>query len=151
MTRLSSAFGELSNLRTKTFELGGHTFKVRIPLTKELDEMQERIAKFDKEEYQKRFDKMTISFKESKAVEGVVIADEDVIVEGRSIKELVETILQMENRMIEYIKLLVPENGSLDDITYQDIEDEWPMAIQLEILGKISEAIQPGYKDSRKN
>lgn len=151
MTKLSSAFGEISNLRTKTFELGGHTFKVRIPLTKELDEMQERIVKFDKEEYQRRFDKMTSSFKDSQAIEGIVITEEDVIVEGRSTKELVETILQMENRMVEYIKLLVPENGTLENITYQDIEDEWPMAVQLEILAKISEAIQPGYKDSRKN
>lgn len=151
MTKLSSAFGEISNLRTKTFELGGHTFKVRIPLTKELDDMQERIVKFDKEEYQRRFDKMTASFKESQAIEGIVITDEDVIVEGRSTKDLVETILQMENRMVEYIKLLMPENGTLENITYQDIEDEWPMAVQLEILAKISEAIQPGYKDSRKN
>jgi hypothetical protein len=151
MTKLSSAFGEISSLRTKTFELGGHTFKVRIPLTKELDDMQERIVKFDKEEYQRRFDKMTVSFKESQAIEGIVITDEDVIVEGRSTKDLVETILQMENRMVEYIKLLVPDVGTLDNITYQDIEDEWPMAVQLEILAKISEAIQPGYKDSRKN
>jgi 6-pyruvoyl-tetrahydropterin synthase len=151
MTKLSSAFGEISNLRTKTFELGGHTFKVRIPLTKELDDMQERIVKFDKEEYQRRFDKMTASFNESQAIEGIVITDEDVIVEGRSTKDLVETILQMENRMVEYIKLLVPENGTLENITYQDIEDEWPMAVQLDILAKISEAIQPGYKDSRKN
>lgn len=151
MTRISSAFGDIQNLRTKTFELGGHTFKVRIPLSKELDDMQERIAKFDKQEYQKRFDKMTSSFKESAAIEGIVVTDDDVVVEGRSTKELVETILQVENRMVEYIKLLIPENGTLDNITYQDIEDEWPMAVQLEMLSRISDAIQPGYKDSRKN
>jgi hypothetical protein len=46
---------------------------------------------------------------------------------------------------------LVPVNGTLDEITYEDIEAEWPTAVQLEILAKISEAIQPGYKDSRKN
>ena len=151
MTRLSSAFGDLQNLRTKTFELAGHTFKVRIPLSKELDDMQERISKFDKQEYQKRFDKMTSSFKESTAIEGVVVTDDDVVVEGRSTKELVETILQVENRMVEYIKLLIPDTGTLENITYQDIEDEWPMAVQLEILSRISESIQPGYKDSRKN
>ena len=45
MTRLSSAFGEKyqSNaLRTKSFELGGHTFKVRIPLTKEMEVIQQK-------------------------------------------------------------------------------------------------------------
>jgi hypothetical protein len=151
MTRLSSAFGETTNLRTKTFELGGHTFKVRIPLSKELDALQERVTKIDQAEFKKRFDKMTSSFRESGAIEGIVVTEDDVVVEGRSTKDLVETILQMENRMVEYIKLLIPENGTLDGITYEDVEAEWPMAVQLEILAKISEAIQPGYKDSRKN
>jgi len=150
MTKLTSAFGEISNLRTKSFELAGYNFNVRVPLTKELDAMQDRIEKYDQAEYQKRFDKMTSSFRND-TIEGVVVMDEDVVIEGRSTKELVKTILQMENRMVEYIKLLVPVNGTLDEITYEDIEAEWPTAVQLEILAKISEAIQPGYKDSRKN
>lgn len=150
MTKLTSAFGEISNLRTKSFELAGYDFKVRVPLTKELDAMQDRILKIDQAEFQRRFDKMTASFRND-TIEGVVITDDDVIVEGRSTKELVETILQMENRVVEYIRLLVPVNGTLDDITYEEIEAEWPTSVQLEILAKISEAIQPGYKDSRKN
>jgi DNA polymerase II large subunit len=150
MTKLTSAFGEISNLRTKSFELAGYNFKVRIPLTKELDAMQERIEKFDQDEFQKRFDKMTSSFRTG-TLDGVVVTDNDVVIENRSTKELVQTILQMENRMVEYIRLLVPVNGTLDEITYEDIEAEWPTAVQLEVLAKISEAIQPGYKDSRKN
>ena len=150
MTKLTSAFGEISNLRTKSFELAGHDFKVRVPLTKELDAMQERIEQYDQTEYQKRFDKMTASFRTG-TFEGVVVTDDDVVVEGRSTKELVKTILQMENRVVEYIKLLVPVNGTLGEITYEEIEAEWPTPVQLEILAKISEAIQPGYKDSRKN
>lgn len=151
MTRLSSAFGETTNLRTKTFELAGHEFKVRVPLSKELDDMQDRISKIDATEFKIRFDKMTSTFRNVSDVEGVVVTDDDVIVEGRSTKELVETILQMENRVVEYIKLLVPVNGTLDEITYADIEAEWPTAVQLEMLARISESIQPGYKDSRKN
>jgi hypothetical protein len=151
MTKLTSAFGEISNLRTKSFELAGYNFNVRVPLTRELDAMQDRIEKYDQAEYQKRFDKMTSSFRQSQAIEGIVVTDDDVVVEGRSTKELVQTILQMENRMVEYIRLLVPVNGTLDEITYEDIEAEWPTAVQLEVLAKISEAIQPGYKDSRKN
>ena len=151
MTKLSSAFGETTNLRTKTFELAGHEFKVRVPLSKELDDMQDRISKIDATEFKIRFDKMTSTFRNVSDIEGVVVTDDDVIVEGRSTKELVETILQMENRMVEYIKLLVPVNGTLDDITYEDIEAEWPTTVQLEMIAKISESIQPGYKDSRKN
>jgi hypothetical protein len=150
MTKLTSAFGEISNLRTKSFELAGHNFNVRVPLTKELDAMQERIEKFDQDEFQRRFDKMTASFRTG-TFDGVEVTDDDVIVEGRSTKELVKTILQMENRVVEYIKLLVPVNGTIDGITFEDIEAELPTSVQLEIIAKISEAIQPGYKDSRKN
>jgi phosphoserine aminotransferase len=150
MTKLTSAFGEISNLRTKSFELAGYNFNVRVPLTKELDSMQDRIEKFDQAEFQKRFDKMTASFRND-TIEGVEVTDDDVIVEGRSTKELVKTILQMENRVVEYIRLLVPVNGTLDGITYEEIEAEWPTTVQLEMIAKISEAIQPGYKDSRKN
>lgn len=156
MSRISSAFGDSyqkasAHLRTKTFELGGHVFKVRIPLTKEMEQIEDRITKVDVDEAQKRLAKMTSSFRTGEVIEGVVVSEDDVIVEGRSTKELVKTILEMENRTVEYIKLLVPENGTLDDITYEEIEAEWPMSVQLEILAKISQAIQPGYKDTRKN
>jgi hypothetical protein len=154
MTRLSSALGSTyasDSLRTKTFELGGHTFKVRVPLTREMELIQERIEIIDESEYKARFEKMTTSFKDSTAVEGIVVTDDDVIIEGRSTRELVKSIMQMENRTVEYIKLIVPEHDNLDDITYKDIDEEWPFQVQLEVLNKISEAIQPGYKDSRKN
>lgn len=149
MTRLSSAFGGTENLRIKSFELGGQTFKVRIPLTKEMEAINERIKVFDPKEASRRFKKMTAGF--SEGIEGIVKTDDDVIVDGRSTKELVETVMLMENRVVEFIKLLVPEEGTLDGITYEEIEAEWPMSVQLEILAKINEAIQPGYKEERKN
>lgn len=154
MTRLASAFGEKyqSNaLRTKSFELGGYTFKVRIPLTKEMELIQQKIEKINESEAQLRFDKMTATFKDSTALEGIIVTDDDVVIEGRSTRELVKSIMQMENRTVEFIKLIVPETGTLDDITYQEIEEEFPFPVQLEMLNKIAEAIQPGYKDSRKN
>lgn len=153
MTRFSTAFGDkyaAQALRTKSFELGGQKFKVRIPLTKEMNELQDRIIKIDDAEAKLRFDKMTSSFKGS-GLEGIVTTEDDVIVDGRSTKELVENIMQFENRIVEYIKLLVPVNGTLDDITYAEIDEEWPMTVQMELLKCISDAIQPGYKESRGN
>ena len=149
MTRLSSAFGGTENLRIKSFELAGQKFKVRIPLTKEMEDINERIKVIDTKEIDRRFKKMTDGF--SEGIEGVVKTKDDVIIDGRSTKELVETVLLMENRIVEFIKLLVPTEGSLDGITYEEIEAEWPMSVQLEILAKINEAIQPGYKEERKN
>lgn len=150
MTRLSTAFGDTAALRTKSFILGGHTFKVRVPLSKEMDDIQTRITTLDPNIVESRFNKMTETLRNDTS-EGVVVSDTDVTVDGRSSKELVRTIYQMENRITEYVKLLVPENGSLADITYLDIEAEWPLQVQFELVEKIVEVIQPGYKDTRKN
>lgn len=154
MSRIQSAFGDSyqkAHLRTKTFELGGHVFKVRIPLTKEMEQIEEAIETINPEELQSRYEKMSASFRTGTVIEGIEITEDDVIIEGRSTKDLVKKIIMMENRMVQFVRLLVPEVGTLDDITYEDIDAEWPMAVQLEMIAKITESIQPGYKDSRKN
>lgn len=135
-------FGDISSLRVKTFELAGHTFKVRIPVQKEMDAMQERIEQIDLQAFQARFEKAT---------KGMELVDGDVVIDGRSTKELVETAMKVENRITEMFKLLVPADGQANDLTYQDIEDELPFAVQLEMIKAIQEAIQPNYGDSRKN
>lgn len=150
MSRLSSAFGDSKVLRTKTFTLGGHEFKVRVPLAKELEDLQERANLLNKDKSEARYAKMSAPFLKD-PIDGVVIADDDVIVDGRSLRDLVKTVSTMENRIVEYIKLLIPAEGTLDDLTYEEVESEWPTQVQMELVDKISEAIQPGYKDARKN
>lgn len=150
MTRLGSAFNLNGALRTKTFELGGHTFKVKVPLTSELDEMFSRIVQIDEKIVKERLKKMTDALTKE-PIEGVEVTKDDVIVNGSSTKETVVSVLQMERKITEYIKLLVPENGDLSELTYEEIEQEFPLQIQLELIEKITEAIQPGYKDARKN
>lgn len=150
MTKLSTAFGDTNTLRVKTFTLGGHTFKVRVPLSREMDAIQEKIDTVDQDVLASRFAKTTESFRGNET-DNVIITDDDVVVDGRSSKELVKTLCLMENRITEYVRLLVPESGTLDDITYADIDEEWPLQVQFELIEKIVEAIQPGYKDTRKN
>lgn len=150
MSKLFESLNINQTIRTKTFELNGHTFKVSIPLSSELDAIMERIAKVDKEIIEERFKKMTSAFTEAK-VEGIEVKDDDVIIDGKSTKEIVVSVLQMENRITEYFKLLVPQTGSLADLTYEEINSEFPLQVQLELVEKINEAIQPGYKDARKN
>lgn len=135
-------FGDISSLRVKTFELAGHSFKVRIPVQKEMDTMQERIEQIDSQAFQERF---------AKATKGMELVDGDAVIDGRSTKELVETAMKVENRITEMFKLLVPADGQANDLTYQDIEDELPFAVQLEVIKAIQDAIQPNYGDSRKN
>ena len=149
MTRFA-ALGDLSNLRIKSFELGGHTFKVRVPLTKEMEEISDRIEQIPAEEINERYKKMSAGFHNGEKIEGIEIKDDDVLVNGRSTRELAESAIKIERRVIEYFKLLVID-GDLDGLTYQEIEDSFPFSVQLELITKISEAIQPGYKEQRKN
>jgi hypothetical protein len=156
MSRISSAFGDSyqkasAHLRTKSFELGGHVFKVRIPLTKEMEQLEERVTSIDEAELNSRYEKMSSNFRSGTVIDGVVVTEDDVIVEGRSTKELARSVMLMEQRIVEYIKLLVPEAGNWDGLTYEEVEAEWPMTVQLEMIAKITECIQPGYKDARKN
>lgn len=151
MTRLSSAFGNTGALRVKSFELGGHLFKVRIPLTKELEEMNRRIEDVPQAELDERYQKMTSAFRDGDKIEGIEITDDDVIVDGRSSRELASSAIKIERRIVELFSLLVPENGTLEGLTYQEIEEEFPFSVQVEMIGKISDAIQPGFKEQRKN
>ena len=150
MTRLSDSLKTSSALRVKTFELAGHTFKVNVPLTAELEEINKRYTDISEEDKQVRLKRMTETLT-STEVEGVEVKDDDVFVEGRSVKETVTSILIMERKVVEYFKLLVPVEGTLENLTYEEIEAEFPVQIQFELLEKITEAIQPGYKEARKN
>ena len=68
-----------------------------------------------------------------------------------SSKETVSSILRMEKKILRYFQFLVPEEGTSEDFTYADIEEELPLQLQLEILEKINEAIEPNYREARKN
>lgn len=155
MTRFTKAFGEkyesaLTQIRTKTFTFGGHEFKVRLPLSAEMDAMYKRISEVDDAELKKRVEKMTAALREAPP-EGVEVTEDDVVVNGNSTREVAMSILMMETRIVEYFRMLIPVEGTFDDVTYEEINDEFPLATQLEMADAIAEAIQPGYKDSRKN
>ena len=150
MTRLSDSLKTSPALRVKTFELAGHTFKVNVPLTAELEEINKRYIEISEEDKQVRLKKMTESLTAIE-VDGVEVKDNDVFVDGRSVKNTVTSILVMERKIVEYFKLLIPVEGNWDNLTYEEIEAEFPLQVQFELLEKITEAIQPGYKEARKN
>jgi seryl-tRNA synthetase len=156
MTRLSKAFGSkfdeaVKEIRTRTFTLGKHEFKVRIPLNAEMEAISKRISDVDKDKVEERLKKMTVALRELPSENVEIKDDGDVVVEGRSTRETVTSILMLEARVVEYMKLLITEDGMLDDITYEEVDAELPFASQLDLMDAISEAIQPGYKDIRKN
>lgn len=139
MSRLATAFKLNDSIRTKEFELGGFQFKVRVPLDAELENITKRFVSPTEETIDARIAKMT-ALLNAEDVKDVEISRENV-----------QSILRMEQKITEYIRLLIPTDGDISDITYNEIAEEFPLQIQIELLNKITEAIQPGYKDARKN
>lgn len=139
MSRLATAFKINDSIRTKEFELGGFPFKVRVPLDKELEDITKRFVTVSDEAIDARVKKMT----------DMLNAEEVKDVEIN--RENIQAIIRMEQKITEYIRLLVPVEGDISDITYEEITEEFPLQVQLELLTKITEVIQPGYKDARKN
>lgn len=150
MSRLGSVLNVNDSIRIKTFELGNNTFKVKVPLSHELEAMTKKYLAVDEALVKERLDKMTVELRKG-GVEGVEVTDNDVIVDGKSSRETIVSIIQMEQRITEYVKLLVPVNGEMGELTYQEIEEVFPLQAQLELLEKIIDATQPGYKEARKN
>jgi hypothetical protein len=155
---LSAAFGskfDKESLRVRSFELNGHTFKVKVPLTAETDAMFERSKVIDEDQVVKYYDDLARDFLENKArFEGdsdVEYKDDDILVKGKSLRETARTKVQTENRITEMVRLLVPENKDFDmsKVTYQEIDDLFPFSVQLELLDEINKTIAPGYVSTR--
>ena len=155
MTRLSSALGTGAEFRIKKFELAGHNFRVRVPLVSESDAIHSRIIKPDSAAVDKIYLELTKSLEEFKATENadLVFTENDVVVSGRSMREAATNKAMMEARIVEMVRLLQSDDpaNNLDDITYAEIELEWPLSVQRALVEKIAEVISPIYKEIRGN
>ena len=158
MSKLASALGKKYeenrvSVMTRQFELGNHTFKVRVPSVGEIEKIYEYFKSPNDDDVEKEFQAMTAQLQSLKDAtdDSVEFTDSDVIVGGRSMREAAKNKTVLQYRIVEYIKFLIPENGEMPaDLTYKDVEDEWPLAIQLMIVDKINEVISPDYKEIRR-
>jgi hypothetical protein len=152
MSKLGLALGKkyeenrLSVL-TRSFELGDHTFKVRIPSVQEIEAIYNYFKNPNEEKIEQEYQLMIKAFENLKDQEGVVVKDNDFIIDGRSIRETAKNKHILQHRIVQYIKFLIPETGSLEDITYEDVETEFPLTVQMTLVEKINEVISPDYKD----
>jgi hypothetical protein len=161
MTRFADALGtkyteHKDKIFHRKFDLGGHTFTVRIPYVQESDEIYKAIQEPALEKIEATYIKLAeplMRFKDDPENTTFEFTENDIIVGGRSMRETAKTKVQTETKITEYFKLLVPEDPahSLADLTYEEIEAEFPLAIQFQLLEKIAEVISPTYKETRGN
>lgn len=142
-------------VRVRQFTLGGHTFKVRVPLTVEFEAMQVRMKQVDEEKVEKYYAELTAEMptiqKDLPEGANVEITDNDVVIDGRSMREAARNKFIIENRITEMFKLLEPEEKGFDmqTITYPMIEELFPFPIQMQVMEEIANVVSPNYQESR--
>ena len=153
MSKIASALGKkyeenrLSVL-SRQFELGEHTFKVRVPAVNEIEAIYNYFKNPDETKVEESYQEMVKDLKDIKN-ESIEKTDNDILIEGRSMREDARNKHVLQYRITEYIKFLITETGSLEDLTYADVEAEFPLPIQLTLVEKINEVIAPDYKEIR--
>lgn len=142
-----------NNIRIREFTMAGQTLRVRVPLASEMEAMNERVKNVEwQDQYKKMVDPL-LEKKDSFDNEEIKFTDDDVLINDKSIKELAKVAAQTNARIVEMFKLLVPviDGEDLSELTYEEIENEFPFSVQLEVSKKIAEVISPGYEETRKN
>jgi hypothetical protein len=142
-----------NNIRIREFTMAGQTLRVRVPLASEMEAMNERVKNVEwQDQYKKMVDPL-LEKKDSFDNEEIKFTDDDVLINDKSIKELAKVASQTNARIVEMFKLLVPviDGEDLSKLTYEEIENEFPFSVQLEVSKKIAEVISPGYEETRKN
>ena len=142
-----------NNIRIREFTMSGQSLRVRVPLASEMEAMNERVKNVSWEDQYKKMTDPIIEKKETFDNEEIQFTDDDVIINGKSTKELAKVAAQTNARIVEMFKLLVPviDDADLSELTYEDIESEFPFSVQLDVSKKIAEVISPGYEETRKN
>lgn len=140
---------DANNIRIREFTMSGQKLRVRVPLVSEMEVISKAV---DNVEWQEKFESMKKPFTEDSDAK-IEHTEDDILVDGKSLKELAIMSAKTEARITQMVRLLVPaeEGFDMSQINYADIEAEFPFSVQIDLMKKISEVISPGYEESRKN
>jgi hypothetical protein len=145
------------SVRIRSFDFNGQIIRVRVPLTVEADALYEKIkepsVELVKQKYEELSTPLLAKRKELEETDNdIKYLENDIVLAGTSIKELAKSQAEGETRILETFRLLVPADGKdMSTLTYEEINADLPLPIQLELVKKISEVISPNYEESRKN
>ena len=155
-----------AKIKKITIELGEVKFdlKVRIPLKQEMESLLDKIANPSEENIEALYEKLSKGVKNAideggadflKAIndgkETIVMMDDDIIVDGTSIRQVARMTAINESQVEEYFHLLQSENGEPITESYEQIASEFPEQVIKEIVAQIDGAIRPDYKTAKKN
>ena len=138
--------------------------KVRIPLKKEMEDILADITSPKAEAvaviYEKLSKPMLDAIKEGgdeflKTVNAekqfLTVLDDDVIVDGTSIKQVATMTAMWEIRVEKYFHLLQSETGEPINESFAEISEEFPESLIKQIVETIEQTVKPDYKTTKKN
>lgn len=158
--------GDELQIRKITVDLGEVKFdlRVRVPLKKQMEEINARILSPAPEKveaiYQRLSEPMRKTLEEGgeefvKALnerkQAVILSDDDLIIDGTSIRQVAQLQAMEESKVEEYFHLLVSETDAPVTETFEEITAEFPEFVIKEIVVAIQGAIAPDYKTTKKN
>ena len=144
-------------MRIRSFEFNGQILKVRVPLTTEADVLYEKMKAPSEELVAQKYKELSeplISKREELEKTGneIQYKEDDIVVAGTSIRDLAHSQAEGETRILETFRFLVPSDGrDMATLTYDEITEDLPLPIQLELVKKITEVISTNYEETRKN
>jgi len=156
---LANAFGagfNAESVRTRTFKMNGHEFKVKVPLTSEMEALYERVKIVDEAKVAKHYAELSKEFFDNREQyekdPEIQYKDDDVFVKGISLKDTSKNKVLAENQILEFVRFLVPENKDFDMglITYEQVDELFPFSVQMELVEEIKNVVSPSYVANRK-
>lgn len=168
-SKLGKQFQQVkADIQTKkiTIDLGDVKFdlKMKVPLKKEMEEINAKILTPSKERVDQVFEKIAGPMRKTleeggedfiKALnankQSVEITDDDLIVDGVSLRQVAQYQTIEEVRIEEFFHLLISETGVPVNESFDQISAEFPEFVMKEIAQCIQSAIAPDYKSAKKN
>jgi hypothetical protein len=149
-----------------TIDLGEVKFdlKVKVPLKKEMEQISARILTPAKEKVDAVYERLSGPMRQTlqeggeefiKALnenkQSVTLTDDDLIVDGTSLRQVAQYQAIEEARVEEYFHLLMSEIGEPVNESFEQISAEFPEFAIKEIVQVIQATIAPDYKSAKKN
>lgn len=154
--KIQDKFGKSFQRQTHTdIDFAGHTLKVYLPTRKEMLGLEDKI-KFPPdaliaEEYEKLHSTFHKLYKINQNI-NAEFKDDDIIVEGRSLREAAKFKAQDLMREIAYVNLVGFEEGDeMFALSYEQISETFSEAQIKHLVGLIEKAVNPNYEATEKN
>jgi hypothetical protein len=138
--------------------------KVRIPFKQEMESINETIVAVDETKVETLYKKLSKPVKKSideggdeflKAInkdkDFIIVKDNDIIVDGNSIRNVATLSIMWEIKVEEYFHLLVSETGEPITESFEEISKEFPEDVIKQIVNEIEKVIKPDYSSVKKN